>query len=207
VWTNRHVPNTIIYYPTLQAEAAGSTGTLVVTSANGKVDLKGFEFETEFKATAALTLEATFDVAATVIKNTSCSDCLTLTGNADPVGNQLPYYPKLTGSLSATYERSIGAFDGFVRGDAVYTGKMYDSESNLTYTADAATVNLHIGVKRDGYRAELYGINIFDNTTPTSLARTSYSIYAPSGTSKSVSGITVSPPQPLTIGLRLSKQF
>lgn len=206
-WTNRHVPSTILFYATPAAQAANSLSQIIVTAPNGEVDLKGIELEAMVRPTRGLTLEGTFNVAATDIRRTACTECGVLTGNANPVGNQLPFYPKYTATGSVTYERSIGAFEGFVRGDIFYTSRQYETESNLAWTPDATLVNIRLGVERDFYRIELFGTNIFNNKTPTSLARLAYNQYRPNGTSYNTSSITVSLPDPASYGIRTRIRF
>ncbi|CAN5163324.1 hypothetical protein BH10PSE4_BH10PSE4_46120 [soil metagenome] len=206
-WTNRHVQNNINIFLTPTAQAANVPSQFAIVAPNGAVDLKGFELETAFRATSKLTLEGTFSMADTKIKTTSCSDCLALAGNANPVGNQLPFYPKYSGSASATYETQIGEYMASFRADALYTGKQYETEQNLAWTAPATLINLRAGVEKDGYRFELFGTNVFNNKAPTSLARGTYAAYNANGTSTTRNSITVSLPDPAIYGVRFSKRF
>ncbi len=205
MWTNRHIPNQINY-----VDESDNLRMVQITAANGKVEVSGIELEAAFKANDNLTLEGTFNIADTKIKRTFSTDSLAVTGNASPVGTRLPFYPKYSGSVSATYEREIAdGYNGFVRADLIYTGRQYESEANLAYTAPSATVNLRVGVDHDWYRVELFGTNIFDNKTPTSLARTTETIYNPStganiGTNQ---GITVSLPDRANYGVRVTTRF
>ncbi len=58
----------------------------------------------------------------------------------------------------------------FVRADYVYTGRIYESEANLAWTAPTHRANLRLGVRRDGYGVELFANNLFDNKTPIAIA-------------------------------------
>ncbi|OAN56571.1 TonB-dependent receptor [Sphingobium sp. TCM1] len=207
-WTDRGIPSAIPIYTDAAAQATGVTnGTVVITAPGGRVEVKGIELETTFKATDNLLLEGTFNIADTKILNTYSSDAFALTGNGTPYGTQLPFYPKITGTASATYSRQIGIFDAYVRGDVIYTGKQYETEANLAYTAPAATVNLRVGAEWDGKRIELFGTNIFNNKTPTSLARGTYATYTAAGIATTRNAITVSLPDRPSYGIKLSTKF
>lgn len=203
-WTNRHIPNLIFYNDT-----AGVLRNVQITAANGVVDLSGVEAELAVKVTRALTLEGTFNVAETKIKRTYSTDALAVTGSATPVGTQLPFYPKYSASAAATYQRpAFGDFDGYLRADMTHRSRIYDSEANLAWTKPATLVNVRLGVQNDTYRFEVFGTNIFDNKTPTSLARTTETIYSAAGVNTgTANGLTVSLADRATYGVRLSGKF
>ena len=196
-WTNRHIPNLV----SLLNPNGSLAQTLTVQAPGGIIRLSGFEFEGAFKASKAVTIEATFNVAATSILKTFCTDCRLITGNPTPVGTQLPYYPKIKGTLSGTYQIPLTSdIDGFVRADYTYTGKIFDSESDTTWLAPASRINLRLGVVRGNSSLEVYGTNITDNRTPTSLARNSDSL---TGTN----AISVSLADKATYGIRAKTKF
>jgi len=203
-WSNRHIPNNVDYLDT-----TGVLRSVQVTTAAGVVDLKGVELETALKVTPEFTLEGTFNVAETKIKRTFAVDALTLTGNANPVGNRLPFYPEISASASAAYQRhAFDDFDGYVRGEMQYTGKIYESEANLAWTNPATILNLRVGLENARYRFELFCTNLTDNTTPTSLARGTETLYSATGASTGTAqGITLSLPDRRTFGGRLSVKF
>jgi iron complex outermembrane receptor protein len=213
MWTNRHVPNIIPYYNNLNADGTPAAGEVLrsvqLTNSNGRVQLKGIEAEAALLVTTGLTLESTFSISDTKIKRTGCTDCTALIGNANPVGNQLPSYPKYAGTASATYEHEVGdGIMGFIRGDMIYTGKQYDTEANLSYTGAAAVVNARIGAEFQKYKIEFFIRNLLNNDTATSLARGSQSIYNTNGTiARTANGITVSLPEPATYGMKVSAKF
>lgn len=207
-WTDRGIPSTIpIFTDPLAAQTGTTNGTVVITAPGGRVEVKGFELELAYRANDNLTLEATYNVADTRILRTFSSDSAALTGNGSPVGTQLPFYPKVTATGSFTYNQPIGDLNAYVRGDMIYTGRQYETESNLAYTAPAATVNLRVGVDFDGKRIELFGTNIFDNRTPSNLARSTYATYSPTGAGTNRNGITVSLADRASYGVRVSTKF
>jgi iron complex outermembrane receptor protein len=84
--------------------------------------------------------------------------------------------------------------------DYLYTSKIFDTEANVAWTSPTSKANLRIGATRDGYLVELYGTNIFDNRTPTNLARNTDSY---TGTN----AISVSLPDRATFGIRVSAKL
>lgn len=203
-WTNRHIPN-LIYY----TDTGGILRNVQITADNGIVNLSGVEAELTVKATRSLTLEGTFDVADTNIRRTYSTDALAVTGNAMPVGTQLPFYPKYSASAAATYQRhAFSDFDGFTRVDVTYRSRVYESEADLASTRPAALVNLRLGVQNGKYRFELFGTNIFNNRTPTSLARTTETLYSAAGANTgTANGLTVSLADRATYGFRAGIKF
>jgi len=53
-------------------------------------------------------------------------------------------------------ENSVG------RGDYLYQGETWQTNANVSKTGAWGTVNLRVGIMTDGWRAEAYGSNIFD---------------------------------------------
>ena len=207
-WTDRGIPSTIPIFTNPAAEAGGApNGSVVITAPGGRVKVQGVELELSYRATRSLTVEGTFNIADTKILKTFSSDSLAVTGNGSPVGTQLPYYPKVTGTFSAAYNRPVRGGDAFLRGDLIYTGRQYETESNLAYTAPSATVNIRAGIDFDGKRIELFGTNIFDNKTATSLARTTYATYNAAGFGTNRNSITVSLPDRVSYGVKFSVKF
>ena len=195
-WTNRHIPSIIntfrggVLFQQLQLIQPG-----------GAVGLKGVEVEAAFQATKRLTLEGNFSVSESRIKNTFCSDCRLITGIANPVGTQLPSYPKTKASASLSYSLPVTSkWNGFARLDYLYTSKIFDTEANVAWTSPTSKANLRIGATADGYLVEVYGTNIFDNRVPVNLARNTDSY---TGTN----AISVSLPDRATFGLRVSAKL
>ena len=196
-WKNRHVPNLV----NLLAPNGSFQQTIVIQNTGGQTHLWGLELEGAFQPTPELTLEGTFNIAASKIIKTYCTDCRTITFNPSPVGTQLPAYPKYKGTLSATYQREVfGDVTGFVRADYIYTGKIYDTEANVTWLVPSHKINLHVGLERGNTRFEIYGKNITDNRVPTSLARNTDGLTG-------FNAISLSLADKASYGLRLSQKF
>jgi iron complex outermembrane receptor protein len=207
-WKDRHIPSTVLYFANPTAAAANVVSQLIVTAPSGKVELAGLELELLYLPHPDWTIDGTFGYAHTEIKRTYSADALAITGNARPVGTQLPYYPEKSASLGVSWEHAYtDRLSPFARMDAIYTDRIYESEANAAWIPANVKFNLRVGVKIDKIRLEAFGTNIFDNRTPSSLARVAYNEFNPNGTSRSVNGIIVSLADPATFGVRGSIDF
>lgn len=146
--------------------------TTTVVLPSGRVKVYGVEFQAELKATRALTLEATYAYAETDIRSSRDVASQQLLGDPNQVGHRLPRYPAHSGSASATFQEELRPrWEGFVRADYIYTGRQYDSEAHLAWTAPAHPANLRLGVNARAYRVEVFANNLFNNRTPINIAR------------------------------------
>jgi iron complex outermembrane receptor protein len=183
-WTGRHILDKVYY-----TDNTNTLQNVLFTVAGGETLLYGLELEGKFEATHQLLFEGTFDYAGTNIRKDYCSDCLLITGNPTPQGTSMPGYPTLTGSFSTTYTRhAFKDFDGYVRADYIFTGKVYIDDSNVANTGDSSKLNLHFGIRNGRYKLEFYGTNITNDKTYTYGQRYS------DGLPQAGSGLTASPP-------------
>jgi outer membrane receptor protein involved in Fe transport len=79
--------------------------------------------------------------------------------------NQFSRYPKVSGTLSGTYQRDwTDEASVFVRADYIHTGSQWATEANLAKTGVTHRVNVRLGVQMDsGIRLELFGTNILND--------------------------------------------
>jgi iron complex outermembrane receptor protein len=205
-WTGRHIPQTV-FYPITQGSSQLSS--IQVVSAGGIVDLHGIEFEGTYTPDDHWSFHLTAAWNPTNIRYTDSADALALTGNSDPVGKNLPLYAVGTGTFTVSYKRhAFEDFDGFGRIDTIYTGKIYDDEADVAWTAPATKVNFGIGISNEKYRVEIYGRNVTNNLTPTGLQRGSTTLYNAAGDNLgSPSAIVAALPDKATYGLRASLRF
>lgn len=193
LWTDKHISQTVGYFnPTFS--------TITVTVPGGKVSLRGIELEAVYKPNRSLTFEGNFAYSETEIRNSFSTESLQLLNVANPRGNRLPFYPAYTASLAGTYDWRIGDYDAFIRADYVYTGRIYESEANLAWTAPAHRVNLRAGARRGNYGVELFVNNLFDNDTPIALASNLDSF-------TSARTLTFSPAVRRVVGVRVTAGF
>jgi len=202
-WTGRQINQNIPY--TIDVGGSPTLQTVTVTLANGATDLYGLELEAALEVTPELVLEGTFNWAASDIKFTDCAECVFITGERNPVGNMMQRSPEFSGTASATYSRPVfDDWDGFIRVDYTYTGKMYATEANIAYTDPANRVNLRGGINNPTYSIEVFVTNLFDDKTPTNILRSSNPRLAEG---EGQNTLIVSPPQPATLGVRGSINF
>jgi len=203
-WTGRHIPQTVYY-----TGPGGVPESDVLTSAGGIVDLHGVELEATYSPDNHWTFHATAAWNATDIRYSDSAPALTLTGNSDPVGKTLPLYAVTSGSFTVSYKRhAFGDYDGFTRLDAIYTGKIYDDEADVAWTAPATRLNIGIGIANERYRVELYGKNITNNLTPTGVQPGTTSAYNSAGFQVgSPNAVLAALPDKATFGLRASANF
>ena len=122
-----------------------------------------------------------------------------------PEGQQLPVTPEFKGNITARYEFPLMGYDSYARGSLVYVGER--ESSLLTYDREVlgqvpayTSVDLGFGLAKQGWSAELYVSNLFDETRETG---------------RGVSCVTevcgeqvysfILPPR--TIGIRFSQEF
>ncbi|MCH9694558.1 MAG: TonB-dependent receptor [Gammaproteobacteria bacterium] len=137
----------------------------------GETDLFGVEIEGRFAATANLDGAFSLNYAKSEYQTYNCAVGFILTGDQNCAGNSSPRYPEWSGSLTATYHKTVGDDWGwFVRPDIIYQGKQYTDETNLAYISSYTVVNLRTGFERDNLRLELYIRNLFDDDSYRSAA-------------------------------------
>ncbi len=198
-WRGRQIQQNITYV----VNGNNQNSTFILPS--GKTDLWGLELQATAKPTDSLTLDWTFDWAATEIKYTNCAECVAINGVLNPAGNRMERYPAFSGSFNARYERP--AFDdwtGYVSGQYLYTGKMYDTASNVAWTAPAHAFHSAIGLRSEAYTIEFFIRNMFDNKVPTNILRNTN----PNAlTTQGVNLLLLAPPERRSGGVRLAFNF
>jgi iron complex outermembrane receptor protein len=194
-WRNRQIPEQVAYLN-------GATFlTTQITVPNGAVDLSGVELQGTWRATPELTFNGTFDYSKTALKNSFDTGALALLGVNFVANNSLPRYPITSASASMHYERpTFGDYNGFFNLDYTFTGRQYDSETNLAWTPDASKVNLSLGIQDSRYRLEFFATNILNDKTPITLSRGN-------DTYTTANVITTAPPEPAAVGVRGSAKF
>jgi iron complex outermembrane receptor protein len=136
----------------------------------GNAESRGIELQTLFAATDRLTL----NLSASFIDPTFTGDTLSFrfNGRCDDIvcprstavgGNTLPRTPKTQLAGGAEWNSTFGNdFEFFVRGDVTYQSEMQIDEMNIGQIEPRTLVNARIGVAKDGWSADLWGRNIFD---------------------------------------------
>ncbi|MFV0421634.1 TonB-dependent receptor [Oleidesulfovibrio sp.] len=128
------------YYAENAGKATSWGGELDVTAR----PVKGLELE----FSAAFT-RAEFDDYVTDISGVE----------VDYSGNDVPLTPEHTLSAAAQYRFENGLF---VRGEVLNYGKMYWNDANTVSRSGLTISNAKLGYESEGWRAYLYGNNVFD---------------------------------------------
>ena len=82
----------------------------------------------------------------------------------DADGKELPRVPDVTFSVASTYRHKVNDdWTWFLRGDAIYTGRGWDSEANIVQNDPFTRVNARVGFEKENLSVELYATNLFDN--------------------------------------------
>lgn len=198
-WRNRQINQNIAYL------TGTTTSTATLTFPDGSTNLWGVELEGAFQATNDLTLEGTFNWAATDIRNVACSECVAIDGIINPVGNTMERYPEYSGTAAINYQPRINDdWTGIVRIDYIYTGKQYATAANVAWINSASRVNIRIGASTEKYTLELFGRNIFDDKTPSNVLRNTN----PNGSlAQGLNTIVLAAPERATFGVRGAVRF
>lgn len=142
--------------------------------------IRGVEFAVTGRISDALILDATIDYKNAKWKNYANSGLNAFVGLNSALGdvyrgdgNRLGRVPSLSGTFSATYKGRIDDEWGFyVRGDANYTGKAWDSDVNAFKHDDYVRVNARFGFERENLTLEAFATNLFNDDTYDVVANT-----------------------------------
>lgn len=202
-WTGRQVTQNVSFPGT----PVGDPNPLPPTSFNiiasgGLAELYGFEAQVSLRLSSALSIDATYALAVSEVKEHNCGVCFLLEGDSNPPDRNFGLYPENSGSISVNYERPVfREWEGYVRVNYAYRGRIYADPSELVWTAPGHIVNARIGVQANNLTLELFGRNIFNNRSPTSIGRSTDSFMT------TISGVSVSPPDPRTFGARVRFEY
>jgi outer membrane receptor protein involved in Fe transport len=178
------------------------SGLTIIRNA-GSADIKGIEADISWAITDDFMLYG----GGTYIDTELKEDFIEEPG-ADPAafaGQKLPLTPDFKGNLTARYSFSMGEFDAFVQGSAVYSGSSWsDLKQNIRDIfgkQDAYTIaDFSAGMERNGLTFELYVNNAFDER-----AR----LWTFAGCEESICGVQpyYLTNQPRTVGLKFGQRF
>ena len=210
-WKNR-ATNSYLFNP----PGCGATSPSCPLSPSGAFSSVGNDARIrglEFSGSAILTKGWTVGGAAdylsakwTRYSNYSEADGLT-SGVGGFTGNHVARVPDWTASINSTYRQPLfGAWVGYVRGDAFYTGKYYESDFNFAKSDGYTRVNLRAGVDRGDLTLELFVTNLFDDNHWDSVSRINNLAFVPA-LSFSQQGVLAQAPDRREIGLRVHYAF
>ena len=146
----------------------GVNNLFSITINNGLAKLKGIEFEGQFQATENLTLSGSLGYNDSKYVDSTpafvCSQCNEITGSGDATGNELPYSPKVSWSLAASYTDELNAdWDWFSRADWAHQGSKWADQANIAKSSAYDVVNLRAGIRQENFSIEAFLLNALDH--------------------------------------------
>ncbi len=153
---------------------AGGTSNALPNDAR----VRGVELAVDAQVSDFFSVAATVDYKNAKWKNYANSGFNGFVGLVTPDvyrgdGNKLGRVPAWSGTLSPTFKGRISdAWGYYVRGDAIYTGKAFDSDINIFKTDAYIRVNLRVGVERDNFTIEAFAMNLLNDKTFDAVANT-----------------------------------
>jgi iron complex outermembrane receptor protein len=207
-WSNQRSNVVAVVFDPTSPSAINGTRTLNITLPIGKTDLWGIEADATVVPVEGLTLGATFNWAASEYKAFPNAGFATpIAGVNDLTGRSTPRFPEFSGSLSATYEQPFtDVWSWFVGGEAIYVGKTYADQANLSWTKAYWNVNLRAGVQSEAFRFEAFVTNLNNSKQyPAAYRFTDFSIGQAINTG--IQGVTASLQDKRQFGLRASFEF
>lgn len=133
--------------------------------------IRGVEFAFDARLSESFSINGTVDYKDAKWRNYANSGLNGFVGLVTPDvyrgdGNRLGRVPRWSGTLSPIFRGRINDDWGFyVRGDAIYTGKAFDSDINIFETDDYVRINARIGFERDTFTIEAFATNLLNDDT------------------------------------------
>jgi outer membrane receptor protein involved in Fe transport len=220
--------NAAVYYidwkdQQLTTAATLSNGAPVTVVVNvGKTEVKGFEIELNNQFTEAFSGGLAYSYNDAKFKEAfdpeqaafNASPNRPVAGDLGSVaGKQTPNSPKSQATLYGRFDYDVTSdVRGWVRLDYAYTSKKYSQIFNLAHTGDQNLVNLKVGFETDKWTITLWGDNLTDDRTPSTVIRfVDFENALPIGTSNRTSSFVRAFQYPLAdkrqFGLTASYKF
>ena len=134
--------------------------------------------------------------------------------DASVKGQRAPRFPKITWSIGGTVSHPLkGDLLGFddpewyARSDIYYTGRFYDSNTNLAQTPGAYDINIRTGIKADDVRIEFFITNLLGEDAPISANNVADTGADVRGRLPAFSGVFDFLREGIQLGLRPKRQF
>jgi iron complex outermembrane receptor protein len=184
------------------------TRTLNITLPIGETDLWGVELDATVIPVEGWEVRGTFNWAASEYKKFPNAGFATpIAGVNDLSGRETPRFPEFSGTISTNYTQSFSStWDWFVGGEAIYTGKTWADQANLSYTKAYWTFNLRAGLERENLRLEAFVTNLTnEDQYPAAYRFTDFSVGLVINTA--LQGVTASLPDKRQFGLRATLNF
>jgi outer membrane receptor protein involved in Fe transport len=222
---HRLIFNTALYdeeWNQFQFAFLGPNSLTIVKNAPS-ADIRGAEFQTEFRATDQLTFTSGLTLTDAKLTQAFCTNDsgVTLTNctgsdvypiSLAPKGTALPYTPDVKGYTTARYVFPFLDWNAHVQGSVGFQSRAHvgirevDNEL-LGSMPSYATYDLAAGIERNRLSLEIWAKNITDERGQENRS-TPCTIYVCASSLPGVpQAIYVVPVQPLTVGITLSQKF
>jgi outer membrane receptor protein involved in Fe transport len=207
-----------------QFSLLGANGLTEINNA-GAAQIDGVEMDVSWAVTDQLGISAGFAYLDSELTENYCgfvnengnpetrSNCPSLDEDGNtvfsdpqaPKGTQLPVTPELKGNLTARYEFPVASFDSYAQAAVVYVDErrtdLRVAENDIIGNMPSyTTADFAAGFGKDGWRAELFLTNAFDENGQVSR-------FAQCAEAVCGSEVYVVPIRPRTIGIRFSQEF
>jgi iron complex outermembrane receptor protein len=227
-YSNAQIPQPKTVYTT-QTGGVTNTGpgapqnTLSPIVSVGRINLQGIEFEGEAILFPGLRIGATLAYTDTKIKYFFCNECASILAQnpgyvagtsplansvqvTSTLGKRLPGAPKITYTLSASYEGKISdKVTAYIGGDYLYRGNYFADAANIASSGASEVFNARIGVRWDNFNIEVFARNLFNNESPSVAYGVFDSELHPAGSAANT--VLIGLPDRRRIGVRASANF
>jgi len=196
-------------------DAPNPVRTVAFTGNGATTNIYGAELETTINVSKAVSLQGSLAYIDAKISSfpggAGSGDFGDVFGPDENVaGQRAPRFPKWSWSANATHQKPLsGPFLGmedpvwFTRADVFYTGRFFDSNTNLASTPVAYDVNLRTGIRNANTAIEFYISNLFGEDAPATannISDTSFDV-------RLGSGLFDFSRESIHLGLRRKRQF
>ncbi|HSD74850.1 MAG TPA: TonB-dependent receptor [Steroidobacteraceae bacterium] len=162
-WTNQQLTTTF-FFPT------GGTQSYITNA--GKSEVKGFEFEMQWRVTEHFSAGLNYAYTDAEFVELLDTEAQQLFGDPSLEGYQLPGVPKNEAGIFGKLSFNVADLGlGYVRVDADYSDEKFDQVFNLASTGTQELVNLTLGLDSEHWSMQLFVKNLTDDRTPSSVTR------------------------------------
>lgn len=156
-----------IDWSNMQLSARTADGLYSFLTNAGAARIRGGEVDLTVRPLSGLSLSVSGGYTDGKLTEDQANEDILVTASSGKKGDRLSNSPKWSGAASAAYKWALSdRFDGLLRADFAYTGKMKSNVSRtdpyLTYYGDYATLNLRAGVENETWGMAVYVNNVTD---------------------------------------------